>query len=74
MALTRDQIIAVLGPVDEAMLAEIARTDATEAELEEAKAWMAADEALANEGRPPPSGRVAELIELLQAADADPDE
>jgi hypothetical protein len=74
MALNREQISAILGPVDEDLMAGIAALDATEAELQEAKAWLAADEAFANEGRPPPSGRVAELLDLLQADEASADE
>jgi hypothetical protein len=73
MALSREQITAVLGPVDEALMAEVVATEATLAELQEANAWLAADEALANQGRPPPSGRVAVLMDLLQADDGSPE-
>ena len=44
MAITRDEIISVLGTVDETLVAEIAATDATGAELREAAAWLSADE------------------------------
>ncbi|MER8407611.1 MULTISPECIES: hypothetical protein [unclassified Mesorhizobium] len=67
--MTRDEIISVLGPVDEAVIADIAATDGTVQELREALAWIAADEALVNEGRPLPTARVATLIELLQGPD-----
>ncbi|ESW88731.1 hypothetical protein X772_08855 [Mesorhizobium sp. LSJC280B00] len=69
MTMTRDEIISVLGPVDEAVIADIAATDGTVQELREALAWIAADEALVNEGRPLPTARVATLIELLQGPD-----
>ncbi|MER8388088.1 hypothetical protein NKI19_05600 [Mesorhizobium sp. M0751] len=69
--MTRDEIISVLGPVDEAVIADIAATDGTVQELREALAWIAADEALVNEGRPLPTARVATLIELLQGPDED---
>ena len=57
--MTRDDIISVLGPVDDAVIVDIASTGATIEELREAFAWVGADEALVNEGRPLPSARVA---------------
>ncbi|MER9326681.1 hypothetical protein NKJ26_31580 [Mesorhizobium sp. M0152] len=66
MTMTRDDIISVLGPVDEAVIADIALTGATIEELREAVAWIGADEALVNEGRPLPGPRVAKLMELLE--------
>jgi hypothetical protein len=39
--------------------------------LREAFAWVGADEALVNEGRPLPSARVATLIGLLEPPDDD---
>ena len=69
MAITRDEIISVLGTVDETLVAEIAATDATGAELREAAAWLSADEALVNQGRPLPGTRVAALIDLLEEPD-----
>ncbi|TIT53780.1 MAG: hypothetical protein E5W72_06415 [Mesorhizobium sp.] len=69
MTMTRDDIISVLGPVDDAAIADIASTGATIEELREAFAWVGADEALVNEGRPLPSARVATLIGLLEPPD-----
>ncbi|MER8381230.1 hypothetical protein NKJ36_26455 [Mesorhizobium sp. M0142] len=69
LTMTRDEIISVVGPVDDAVIADIAATDGTVQELREALAWIAADEALVNEGRPLPTARVAMLIELLQGPD-----
>jgi hypothetical protein len=69
MTMTRDDIISVLGPVDETVIADIASTGATIKELREAFAWTGADEALMNEGRPLPSPRVAVLIDLLDPLD-----
>lgn len=69
MTMTRDDIISVLGPVDEAVIADIVSTGATIEELREAFAWIGADEALVNEGRQLPTARVAALIELLEAPD-----
>jgi hypothetical protein len=69
--LSRDDVIAILGPVDEDLVARIAATGATRAELAEAKVWAASDEALVNEHRSMPSGRVARLLDLLEAEDDD---
>ncbi len=69
----QDEIAAILGPVDRALMADITSTGASREELAEAWAWVNADEALVNEGRRLPTGRVAELIDLLSAAELDPD-
>lgn len=65
--LTRDDLHAVLGRVDDGLAAEILRTGASAEELVEARAWLADDEAPMNSGRPLASGRVARLIEILEA-------
>lgn len=64
--MTRKDIISVLGPVDEAVIADIALTGASLDELREAFAWLGADEALVNEGHPLPGTLVARLIEILE--------
>jgi hypothetical protein len=71
MSMTRDEIISVLGPADEGLVAEIAATGATIEELREASAWLHSDEALMGEGRPMPGTRVAALIELLEPNEGD---
>ncbi|MDC7784400.1 hypothetical protein PQJ75_15695 [Rhodoplanes sp. TEM] len=70
--MTSDEIVAILGPIDEVLLAEIVQTGASPAELAEAWAWVNADEALVNDGRALPTGRVAVLVDMLTpAADDD---
>jgi len=69
-----EEIKAILGPVDETLIAQINQTGASAEELTQAWSWLSADEALINEGRSLPSGRVAELISLLEAAELDPEE
>ncbi|HVI29879.1 hypothetical protein [Hansschlegelia sp.] len=66
MTMTREDVIGVIGPADDTLVAEIVATDATPQELAEAWAWLNADEALLNEGRPLPTARVAALAELLR--------
>jgi hypothetical protein len=63
--LTREQVVAAVGGVDEIVLAEIIEMGATAEELAEAVAWSTNDEALINSGRPLATGRVGRLVELL---------
>jgi hypothetical protein len=68
-----EEIKAILGPIDDALAVEISQTDASAEDLAQAWAWVNADEALINEGRPLPSGRVGDLVALLQASELDPE-
>ena len=63
--LTREQVTAAVGSVDEIVLAEIMDMGATAEELAEAVAWTTNDEALINSGKPLASGRGGRLVELL---------
>lgn len=74
MTMTAREISAVLGPVDELLVSEILATGATPEELEQAFFWVSSDEALINQGRPLPAGRIAELVDLLAPDRDDPDE
>lgn len=67
MSMTREEIVSVLGPTDETLVADILSTGASFEELREAWAWLNGDEALMGEARPLPGTRVAELIDLLDA-------
>jgi hypothetical protein len=70
--MAHQDVVAVLGPVDEALVAEIITTDATAEELAHAWAWVNSDEALIGEGRRLPSGKVAELVDLLAPGEEEP--
>jgi hypothetical protein len=72
--LTREDVVAVLGPVDDGLVAEILGTGASPEELAEAYAWFTNDEALMNAGRPLASSRVGRLIDILEEAEEDEDE
>ena len=63
--ITREDAIRAVGPVDDVTLAKIIGSGATVDELAEAHAWTVNDEPLINDGRPLPSGRVGELIDIL---------
>ncbi len=67
MTMKFDDVITILGPVDETLVADVIATGATQAELSEAVAWINNDEALIGEGRHLPAGRVAALVDLLTA-------
>ncbi len=68
-----DEIRAILGPVDETLIAQIHQVGATAQELSEAWGWLHADEAMIEERRPFPQGRVAELLAILEAAEPEPE-
>jgi hypothetical protein len=69
--MVRDDVLAVLGPIDETLLAEIVASDATRDELVRAWAWLNSDDALIGELRHLPNGKVAELINLLAPPEDD---
>ena len=66
-SLTRKDIAALFGDLDDVVAADIIATGATAEELAEAHAWLANDEPLLNAGRPLPGGRVASLVDILAA-------
>jgi hypothetical protein len=70
----RDDVIKAVGPADDVTIAEVIGTGATVDELAEAQAWIANDEPLINAGKPLPSGRVGELIEILSELEPEEDE
>ena len=65
--MTANEVVAVLGPVDESVIAEVIAIGASAEDLAEAWAWLNSDETLISEGRPMPTGKVAELIDLLSS-------
>lgn len=69
-AVTREEIVAVLGSVDDQLITEILAVGASPEELTTAKAWLTNNEAPMNAGAPLATGRVAKLIELIEADDA----
>jgi hypothetical protein len=69
--LTRSDVVAAVGAVDDIAVAEILATGASREELAEAVAWIANDEPLMNAGRPLAGGRAARLVEILAARQED---
>src|SRR5262249_32378662 len=64
---TRKDVSALFGELDDVVVAKIIATGATPDELAEAHAWLANDEPLMNAGRPLPRGRVARLVDIFAA-------
>jgi hypothetical protein len=71
---TREDVARAVGRADDVTIAEIIGTGATVDELAEAQAWIVNDEPLMNAGKPLPSGRVGELIDILAALESDEDD
>ncbi|NNM72676.1 hypothetical protein [Enterovirga aerilata] len=69
--LTRDDVVKVLRPAEDTVVARILATGASQEEFAKAWAWMQNDEALMNAGQELPSGRVREIIGILQAVEDD---
>ena len=69
--LTRKDVTAALGDLDDITLVEILNSGATIDELAEAQAWLANDEPLMNIGKPLAAGRVGRLVDLLKNVEAD---
>ena len=72
MGLTHDDVVSILGPIDEIVIADIVATEASREELAQAWAWVNSDEALISEGHHLPAGRVAVLVDLLTPEDDEP--
>jgi hypothetical protein len=73
-SLTREDIIAVLGPVDDTIIADIIGMNATAEELAEAQAWISNDEALINAGRHLAQGRMGRLVDILASVTEEAEE
>ncbi|PBB24011.1 MULTISPECIES: hypothetical protein [unclassified Mesorhizobium] len=71
MTMTRQDVVSVLGPIDDSTIAEIIASGASLEELREALAWTVGDEALISQGRALPGTRVAGLIDLIEHDDED---
>ena len=67
--MTYDDIVSVLGSIDDDLAAGLIATGASVDELREAWNWLNNDEALIGEGRPLPDTRDSQLIDLLEPDD-----
>ena len=69
--LTRDEVIAAVHPIDDATIAEIIATGATEAELAQACHFVAR-EFKKHEHRDVPVGTVGQVVSILERVGAKP--
>jgi hypothetical protein len=69
MSLTRDDVVRILGPVDDRTIAQVIGIGATPEELAEARAWVVNDEPMMGMGRPLAAGRVLQLVEILESVE-----
>lgn len=69
MAITHDDIVSILGPVDDELVAELMGTGASAEELREAWGWLHNDEALMGAGRPLLGTQVGRLIGIPEDED-----
>jgi hypothetical protein len=73
-AMTREDVVLVVGPaVDDSVIFEILGTGASKEELEEAFAWLNADDAMTREAHHQPHGVVADLCEVLSRSEIEID-
>jgi hypothetical protein len=74
MGMTHEDVARIIGPAaDDSVILEILGTGASQAELEEALAWLCADDAMTRAARHQPHGVVAELCEILSRAEIEID-
>jgi hypothetical protein len=72
--LTHEEVIEIVGSLDDARITEIIATGATAAELLEAFGWLSEDGYMGAELKRPLSGTVARLHEILRIDEPEPEE
>lgn len=68
--LTHDQVAAALATTDDRLIADILATGASAEEFAQARVWLENDEAPINAGEALASGPAAQILELIEAAEA----
>lgn len=71
---TRADVLAIAGHLDDARIAEIVASKASVAELLEARQWLLSDDSVTQHAPRQPSARVGRLYEILAADQPEPDE
>ena len=69
--LTHDAVAVALATHDDRLIADVLATGATAEEFAEARTWLENDEAPMNAGERLAGGRVAQVIDLIEAWEAD---
>lgn len=68
-----EEVVRILGPLDDAVLARILETTATVDEVLEAFTWTTADDQIGTELEHRPRGAVARVYEILKEEEPEPD-
>jgi hypothetical protein len=68
------EIIAIVGPLDDAVLMSIMETEATPTEVLEAFTWATADDQIGTELEHRPRGVVAQVYDILKREEPESDE
>ena len=71
---TASEIIAIVGHLDDSVIARILATGATATEVLEAVIWATADDQIGTELRHGRSGIAGEVYEILMQEEPDPEE
>ena len=71
---TTEDIVDIVGKVEDGTLAAILATGATREEVLEANAWLIADDQMHRELHHGPQGVVAQVVDILEAETAPPEE
>ena len=71
---TASEILEIVGPLDDAVLAAIVATDASAGQVLEALTWLTADDQIATDTEHGPRGPVLRVYEILQREEPQPDE
>ncbi len=66
-AATEGDIVAILGPIDDSLIAEISATGATAEEVREATAWLSTRDYFRRIAHDSAHGRIAQVYQLLDA-------
>jgi hypothetical protein len=64
---TEGDIVAILGPIDDSLIAEISATGATAEEVREANAWLSTRDYFRRIAHDSAHGRIAQVYQLLDA-------
>jgi hypothetical protein len=71
---TAEEIVRIVGPLDDAAVMRIIETGASPAEVLEAFTWTTADDQIGTELERGPHGVVAQVCEILKLEEPEPDE
>ena len=71
--MTKEEIIKIVGHIEDPLVAEIIRSGASNQELQEAFEWVFSDDTISKEAHIQPHGRVAKLCEILELSETNRD-